>query len=186
VTILPYIKIARPDHWVKNVFLVPGILLAFFLQPGLPIVPVLALTVACFACACLIASSNYVLNEILDAPHDRHHPEKRFRPVPSGEVKVAVGYALWIGLAVVGVGLSFWISVPFALSGLALWVMGVLYNVPPVRMKDKPYTDVLSESITTHFGWPWAGMPPWRRARTGRRRSPPCPWCSRIGCSARS
>ena len=26
-----YIKIARPDHWVKNVFIVPGLVLALIL-----------------------------------------------------------------------------------------------------------------------------------------------------------
>ena len=36
---------------------------------------------------CLVASSNYVLNELLDAPTDSLHPEKRYRPVPSGRVK---------------------------------------------------------------------------------------------------
>jgi len=52
------------------------------------------------AATCLIASSNYVLNEILDAPRDRHHPLKRSRPVPSGLVSVPIAYAEWILLAV--------------------------------------------------------------------------------------
>lgn len=30
----PYVKIARPDHWIKQLFIVPGILIAFFLVPG--------------------------------------------------------------------------------------------------------------------------------------------------------
>jgi 4-hydroxybenzoate polyprenyltransferase len=117
----------------------------------------LILTAVGFFCACLISSSNYVLNEILDAAHDRHHPQKSGRPVPSGEVNLAVGYALWLGLAILGVGLSLWISVPFALAGLSLWIMGLFYNVPPVRLKDLPYLDVLSESVNNPIrlamGW---------------------------------
>lgn len=155
--LLPYIRIARPDHWNKNIFVAPGILLAFFFQPTLPLGHTLILTAIAVACACLIASSNYVLNELLDAPHDRHHPEKRNRPVPSGQVNLAVGYALWLVLAVLGFGLSLAIGIPFALAGVALWGMGVLYNVPPVRLKDLPYADVLSESINNPIrlamGW---------------------------------
>jgi 4-hydroxybenzoate polyprenyltransferase len=40
---------------------------------------------------------------------------------------------------------------------LALLVMGLLYNVPPMRLKDMPYLDVLSESINNplrlFLGW---------------------------------
>jgi hypothetical protein len=45
----------------------------------------------------------------------------------------------------------------FAASGFVLWIMGVMYNVPPVRTKDMPYLDVLSESVNNplrlFLGW---------------------------------
>ena len=45
----------------------------------------------------------------------------------------------------------------FALTALLLWVMGCLYNFPPVRTKDVPYLDVLTESINNPLrmllGW---------------------------------
>jgi hypothetical protein len=38
-----------------------------------------------------------------------------------------------------------------------LWVMGVVYNVKPIRSKELPYLDVLSESINNPIrlllGW---------------------------------
>ena len=109
------------------------------------------------AATCLIASSNYVLNEILDAPHDRHHPLKRSRPIPSGLVSLPVAYAEWILLAVVGIALAWQVNRPFVLSAAWLWIMGVLYNVPPIRTKEWPYVDVLSESINNPIrlllGW---------------------------------
>ena len=44
---------------------------------------------------------------------------------------------------------------------LALWVMGCVYNIPPVRSKDLPYLDVLSESINNPLrmlaGWYMTG-----------------------------
>ena len=45
----------------------------------------------------------------------------------------------------------------FAVSAAALWVMGLAYNVPPVRLKEWPYLDVLSESVNNPIrlvlGW---------------------------------
>ena len=51
-------------------------------------------------------SSNYVINEVLDAPSDLSHPVKRHRPVPSGKVSIPLAYVQWIALMVVGVGLG--------------------------------------------------------------------------------
>lgn len=157
MNISPYIRITRPSHWLKNVFVVPGILLAFFFKPDLLSWNAILTVLLGIVCACITASSNYVLNEILDAAYDRHHPEKRTRPVPSGQVSIPVAYSLWILLGILGIGGAFLISLPFGLSCFLLWVMGVLYNVPPVRLKDMHYADVLSESLNNPIrlamGW---------------------------------
>jgi 4-hydroxybenzoate polyprenyltransferase len=105
----------------------------------------------------LVASSNYTINEVLDAPYDLRHPKKRFRPVPSGQVGIGLAYVQWIALGVVGVGLGLALSTGFALTLAALWVMGCVYNIPPVRSKDVPYLDVLTEAINNPIrmlaGW---------------------------------
>jgi decaprenyl-phosphate phosphoribosyltransferase len=155
--IAPYIAIARPDHWFKNVFMILGFLLAGFYHPealSLRLIPVL---LAAFAVTCLLASSNYVINEILDAPTDLSHRVKRHRPIPSGLVRLPIAYAEWIVLGAVGLGLAYCINPSFALAGAALLFMGLLYNVPPIRLKEWPYLDVLSESINNPLrlllGW---------------------------------
>jgi len=162
MNILPYIRVARPDHWFKNVFIVPGILLAFYFSPGMSFGATIAGIIAGLGCACLIASSNYVLNEILDAPTDSLHPTKYSRPVPSGQVNIGLVYLFWLVLAVAGIGSAFLINVPFGLSGLLFWIMGLLYNVRPVRLKDWPYADVLSEAINNPIrlalGWFSTGL----------------------------
>jgi decaprenyl-phosphate phosphoribosyltransferase len=152
-----YVQIARVDHWFKNAFMVLGVLLAIFYEPSLFHPSSLwPLGVAVLA-TCLTASSNYVLNELLDGPRDREHPEKRHRPVPSGRIKPALAYAEWLLLAAAGLGLAASLNRYFFLSALWLWVMGVLYNVPPIRTKEWPYLDVLSESVNNPIrlllGW---------------------------------
>jgi len=160
--LMPYILITRPDNWFKNVFILPGILLALFFNPQLLSVPMLLDVLMGMACVCLITSSNYVLNEILDADTDRHHPQKSQRPIPSGQINIAAAYGLWAALAVGGLGGAFLINRAFGWAGLVLWVMGVLYNTPPIRLKDLAYADVLSESLNNPIrlalGWYITGL----------------------------
>ena len=156
-TVGGHLRIMRPDYWVKNVFVLPGIAVALMVYPdawqGSLVLSVLLGLIS----TCLVASSNYVLNEILDAPFDRQHPTKCDRPVPSGRVWLPLGYAQWFGLMAAGVGLGALISPALAATLLALWVMGCVYNVPPVRSKDLPYIDVLTEAVNNPLrmliGW---------------------------------
>ena len=152
-----HVEIARPDYWFKNVFVLPGIIIALGTVTGVDGRDLAIRILVGLAATCLIASSNYTLNEVLDAPFDLHHPEKRHRAVPSGRVRPAAAYAQWLLLFAAGMGLAITVSLPFALSLLALWLMAVVYNVPPLRSKDQPYVDVLTEAINNPLrmlaGW---------------------------------
>jgi 4-hydroxybenzoate polyprenyltransferase len=155
--VTPYISIARPDHWFKNVFMLAGVLLAAFYTPDQLEGFRFGLLAAAVIATCLVASSNYVINEVLDAPTDREHPVKRNRPIPAGRVRLPIAYAEWAALAVLGAAIGYAINMPFLAMLAALWVMGLLYNVPPLRLKDWPYLDVLTESVNNPLrlllGW---------------------------------
>ncbi len=152
-----HVAIARFDHWVKNVFVLPGIVLGLTVEsfPGWP--ETLARSLVGLLAAGLVASSNYVLNEVLDAPYDKGHPTKRFRPVPSGKVLIPLAYVQWILLMLAGVGLGARLSLTLAGMLVALWVMGIVYNVRPIRSKELPYIDVMSEAVNNPLrlliGW---------------------------------
>jgi 4-hydroxybenzoate polyprenyltransferase len=156
-TLTAYVSIARPDHWFKNVFMALGVLLAYFYHPEILGPNTLVQILWAVATTCLIASSNYVLNEILDAPTDRSHPVKRNRPIPSGRVQLPIAYAEWFLLGAVGLAMAWALNRPFFYSGLFLLVMGLIYNVPPIRSKELTYIDVVSESINNPIrlllGW---------------------------------
>jgi 4-hydroxybenzoate polyprenyltransferase len=106
---------------------------------------------------CLAASANYTINESLDSAFDRFHPVKKQRPGALGLLDprlVALQYAVLIATSL---GLAAALGAAFLLATLALLVMGVVYNVPPLRTKDSAYLDVLSESINNPLrllmGW---------------------------------
>ena len=60
-----------------------------------------------FAAFCAISSAGYLFNDLRDAVHDRQHPEKRLRPIASGELaaSAAAGPAA-VALAAIGVGVA--------------------------------------------------------------------------------
>ncbi len=153
----PYLQIARVDHWFKNVFMLPGIVIALYLDQGTWSVALLPRLILAFLLVGLVASSYYVLNEILDAETDKKHPVKCKRPVPSGQVNIKIAYLEWLLLGAAGVFGSLALGPAFFTSAAILWLMGCLYNIKPVRTKDRPYLDVLSESLNNPLrlllGW---------------------------------
>ncbi len=155
--LIAYASIARPDHWLKNVFMLIGVVLAFFYKPSLLAGFEWVDLVLGFMATCLVASSNYVLNEILDAPTDANHPEKRSRPIPSGLVSLPLAYAEWLLLGGLGFFLAWLVNGPFLAAAVSLWIMGLIYNIPPIRSKELPYVDVVSESVNNPIrlalGW---------------------------------
>lgn len=152
-----HVQIARLDHWIKNVFVLPGIVVALGVTTPDEILALPLRILAGLLSVCLVTSSNYVINEVMDAPFDIHHPTKCRRPVPSGQIYVPIAYAQWLALMLVGLGLGLAVSKPFAITMVILWIMGCVYNVPPVRTKDVAYLDVLSEAANNPLrmlaGW---------------------------------
>lgn len=152
-----YVSLARPDHWFKNIFMVPGVIFALlYFDVTFSFEIVLRVIIGVVA-TCLIASSNYVINEWLDAEFDKYHPKKKFRPSVTKRLTERYVYLQYGGLAIVGLGLSLFISIPFFLFELIFLVMGFMYNVKPFRTKDRVYLDVLTESINNPIrfalGW---------------------------------
>ena len=155
-SIRDYVRIARVDHWFKNVFMIPGAAVALVLTQvdvSRAIWPFLL----GFASTCLVASANYVINEWLDAEFDRHHPLKKGRPSAAGRVEGRYVLLEYLLLLSVGLAIASFISKEFLIFSIALLVMGILYNVRPMRTKDIAYLDVLSESINNPLrfllGW---------------------------------
>jgi len=152
-----HLSLLRLDHSVKQIFVIPGIVIAASLTATTVNFGLFWRIAIGMTAIVAVASSNYVLNEILDAPFDRQHPTKCVRPAALGTVSIPLAYLQWLVCAFGGFALARSISTELFLCVLSLWIMGCLYNIPPIRMKDVPYLDVLSESINNPIrlcvGW---------------------------------
>lgn len=152
-----YIKLMRLDHWIKQLFIIPGIVVAILLtNPTININTFIKILIGLLATS-LIASSNYVINEWLDAKFDKYHPTKKNRSAVVNKLKKEIIYTIYFLLAISGLIISSFISKYFLITELALWIMGILYNVKPFRLKDIAFIDSLSESINNALrflmGW---------------------------------
>jgi 4-hydroxybenzoate polyprenyltransferase len=92
---LALLRAMRPQQWSKNVFVLAALAFAWG-DRQLP-APVgdaeLWRVLAAFAAFCCAASAIYLVNDVLDVEQDRLHPEKRTRPIASGELAVPIALA---------------------------------------------------------------------------------------------
>src|SRR5258708_39179866 len=154
-----YIAIARPDHWIKHVLMVPGVAFALIMSAAGP-VDVAALAerlLLCLLVAMALSSANYTINEWLDAPFDAMHPTKRARPAVQTAMSPAIVFAQYILLTSVGMLAANRLGGSFATAAVVFAIFGVIYNVRPIRAKDRAFLDVIVESLNNPlpflFGW---------------------------------
>lgn len=152
-----YLRIMRIDHWIKQLFIVPGCVCALLLTNIRFSNSIFINFVVGFIATSLIASANYVINEWLDAQFDRFHPTKKNRSVVTEDVNGKIVWGMWIVLTLLGVSLGTYVGKAFVCALIFLWIMGILYNVKPFRTKDIVFLDVLSESVNNAIrlllGW---------------------------------
>jgi 4-hydroxybenzoate polyprenyltransferase len=118
------IRLMRPHQWVKNGFVFVGLLFGHaWRDPALASAAMLA-----FAAFCLISSGVYVINDCVDRKQDRHHPEKRRRPLASGAVSVQAGLALAAVCLASGLALV-WYSSRAPWLFVAYLALQVAYNL---------------------------------------------------------
>jgi 4-hydroxybenzoate polyprenyltransferase len=96
-TVKACLQALRPHQWVKNLLIFLPMLLAHQFDTQTTWQSVLA-----FAAFSLVASSVYVLNDLLDLPSDRAHPRKNKRPFASGRLRVVHG--IWLAPLLLSAG----------------------------------------------------------------------------------
>jgi len=158
----PYLEAIRLGRWPRSLAIFSGVAAYFFLHRDFvstfPALWALGQSAFAFFLTWGISTANYIINEIADAPFDIHHPTKRNRPLPRGEIKKMPFLLSGIMLSLLSLSLAYiFFSPPFFFSLLALLIAGFMYNIKPIRTKDIPFLDSISESannpIRFLIGW---------------------------------
>ena len=119
-----YLKALRPHQWLKNLLIFVPVLAAHELTAE-----TIARSLLAFVAFSLVASSVYILNDLLDLSADRAHPRKRYRPLASGEVPLAHGTWLVPLLFFAGFALAIPLGGRFILVILAYYAITTAYSL---------------------------------------------------------
>ncbi len=135
-------KSARPRQWLKNAALFTVILFS-----GQLFAPTaFFLTLRAFFAFCLLSSSNYLFNDILDASRDRKHPFKKFRPVASGKLPVWIALVISLLCLLSGLAISFYLGRSFFILATVFILIQYSYSL---ILKHVSVIDILT--ITTAY-----------------------------------
>ncbi len=163
-----YLRAMRLGRWPRSLAIFVGIAAFFYLYRDAlfttDITWVVLQSLYAFLLTWAISTANYIINEIVDAPYDAHHPTKRNRPLVKGEIRKIPFLLLGVAISATSLYQAYLhFCPPFFYALLALLVAGFIYNIKPVRTKDIPFLDSISESannpIRFLIGW-FAFAPP--------------------------
>lgn len=104
----------------------------------------LATTVIGFISFCCIASSVYLLNDLLDLSSDRKHPHKSKRAIASGFLSISAAIYLMIAFFTLAIIFSWNLPINFKLTLLVYYTLTLLYSF---SLKKMVLIDVISLSF---------------------------------------
>lgn len=114
----------RLHQWAKNSLIFLPLILAHKFQDYDSWIN----AVVAFFSFSLIASSVYLVNDLVDLEADRQHPEKKNRPLASGMISLAQGVTVAILLLLVGMWIAFRVSHPLFTVLIGYYLLTTLYS----------------------------------------------------------
>ncbi len=130
-----HVRAMRPHHWIKNLMVFVPLLADHGTDAALYL-RLLGVFAALSACA----SGTYLLNDVLDLPHDRRHRRKRHRPLAAGRTGLAPSVGLGLALVAAGLAAAFFVSVPAGYGVLLYLAATFAYSL---WLKRKTFIDVI-------------------------------------------
>jgi 4-hydroxybenzoate polyprenyltransferase len=137
--LLDLFRTMRPRQWTKNGVLLAALVFDRQLSPDNTI-PVIRTFVG-LVLFCLLSSSIYIINDLVDVEADRQHPEKRHRPIASGRLPKSVAIAAAAAFLVITFSAGYVLSPQFAAICLAYLLLNLAYSF---WLKHMPILDAMS------------------------------------------
>lgn len=118
------LKAMRPRQWTKNVF----IFAALVFDRKLLNLEAFLDTLEAFLLFCFLASSVYIINDILDRESDRNHPVKKNRPIASGKLPISTALVTATVLLLISLVGAFFLSKVFLVICVGYFLLNLLYS----------------------------------------------------------
>ncbi|MDO8490190.1 MAG: decaprenyl-phosphate phosphoribosyltransferase [bacterium] len=134
----------RPYQWHKNVLVYAAV---FFSAKFSHVDSVLQASVG-FILFCILSSSVYVLNDLVDRKNDQQHPLKRQRPIAAGVVSVRLAVVVYVFLTSGGLFAGYLFSHQFFIIALSYCIFNIFYTF---FLKNIVILDVFAVAISYIF-----------------------------------
>lgn len=119
-----YWSILRPRHWIKNLLIFAPLIFGGNVLDHRALLSGGKL----FLSFSLLASSIYIINDIMDRDMDKLHPQKRFRPIASGHLTIRKATILAIALLAITAILNFSFQSKVITILAIYFIVNVLYS----------------------------------------------------------
>lgn len=139
--ILTYTKALRVNQWTKNLVVFTAIIFSGNLFDTERFIQ----TTYAFGIYCLLSSTSYVLNDIIDYPYDKKHKHKRYRPIAAGQISIPQATFIVFLLTVLSLILSLFISIQFFLLSFIFLLLHFFYSL---KLKQYPVLDIFTISFS--------------------------------------
>ncbi|MEL6364783.1 MAG: UbiA family prenyltransferase [Pseudomonadota bacterium] len=136
-----FAKEMRPHQWAKNVL----VFVPLFTSHSYADVSAVATALAAFVAYSLCASGVYFLNDLLDLDADRAHVKKRFRPLASGDLPIALGVVGAAALPLIAFATAVALTPPAFVAVLAAYFATT--NLYSFFLKTRSTVDVMTLAI---------------------------------------
>lgn len=136
---LDHVRAMRPHHWLKNLMVFVPLLADHGTDAGLYL-----RLLGVFAALSVCASGTYLLNDVLDLPHDRRHRRKRHRPLAAGRTALPPTVGIGLALAATGLAAAFGLSVAAGYGVLLYLAATFAYSL---WLKRKTFIDVMAIAL---------------------------------------
>lgn len=136
------IKTMRPRQWPKNLVIFAALI--FDRQLGLDHLDATLRTIAGFVIFCMVSGLVYIINDIADIEADRIHPDKRRRPIASGQLPLNIAIVAAVVIFLISIPLAFWLSFGFGIVALSYLLLNLAYSK---WIKHVPLLDVFTIAL---------------------------------------
>ena len=138
------LRAMRPRQWAKNGIIYFAFIFTINERWDLgewgESLELFGIATAAFLLFCLLSSATYLINDLIDAPQDRLHPLKRYRPIAAGQISPRQAVGLAAGMFAVGIALSFLLEPWFGVVVLVYLALTLSYSM---KLKQVAVIDVM-------------------------------------------
>jgi decaprenyl-phosphate phosphoribosyltransferase len=170
--VIGLLKASRPHQWVKNIFVAAPLVFAQLMYDP----HAMMRTVLAVVCFCLLSSSVYLVNDVVDVDKDRAHPLKRFRPIASGRLPLPTAKAAAAVAALGSLAAGTWLNWQFAAVGAGYLLLNLAYSF---ALKRIPFVDVGRPQAGC-----WRARCCWRRCSGSASAPTSCAWPGNVAVSS--